>query len=387
MNDFNAHIRIELTADRNRTGRLWGYDDNGRTVLDGIPISARAAESIAAQNGNPTCEPVLPYGDPPTGEYKVSGVTATGPGTKFRADLYGAGGAVVLLPIGGEAALADACGRFQILIHGGRPAADGRLRVSSGHFRVFDQDLATLAAFVLGTQNPVQVVCNTTRGWHDCTEVEQGLFYDEPDQVDDQGLAQHHPANAPAVRARQVRQFVAFGEYSPGEPDAADIGKGVTDIDHTQSSESIADQIGSQMVSTARDLGLTSLNTFGGSPVPAAGIEWADPASKFAGGLAGAAELLSNGQTDNAKDAMLETFKEVMPDFAGTAAALQFAPELPAAVVAVGIEAAAAGVTLSAGAILATAVVVTVGVGVAAAMGAKKLTEVIIDTVDKYYKP
>jgi hypothetical protein len=376
-----ARIDIQLGANRDRTGYLSACDDLGGVLVGPFPVSARAADSIASENGNPTREPVLPFGDPPTGRYKVVGVIPTGRDTPYRADLYGDGGAIVLAPVSGDAALADACGRFQILIHGGHPSEGARLRVSSGNFRVFDHDLKSLIDVVKSSAG-VAVVC------------EESLYLARDElslslEGHDPGDTSEHAAILSAVGSRAVaghlQQIVAFGEYSPGDPDPADIVKGQVEVDSTDASPSIASQIGAEVIGTARDLGLTTLNNFGGKPVPTAGIDWTEPAAKFAGGIAGAAELYQNGQTDAAVDAARSTIVEVLPDAAGVALATAVAPELVEATIAVAIGTAALGVTLPISAIVVTSVVVTVGIGTAAAMTGKKLAEVGIKLIEDHF--
>lgn len=181
------------------------------------------------------------------------------------------------------------------------------------------------------------------------------------------------------------QQIVAFGEYSPGDPDPANLGKGQVAVDVTEESPSTASQIGAEVVSTARDLGLETLDKFGGKPIPTEGIGWTEPAAKFAGGLAGASELYQNGQTDAAIDAAKSTIVDILPDAAGAALAAAAAPELIEATLAVALGTAAMGVTLPVSAIVVTGIVITVGVGAAASLTGKKLTEVGIKLIKDHY--
>jgi hypothetical protein len=120
MRISGQYVRIQLNQDRDQIGYLTVCDATGHAIIGPFPVSARAADSIAADNGNPTRATVFPFGDPPSGRYRVGEVIATGQGTRYRDDLYGTQGAITLLPASGDAAMADACGRFQLLIHGGR---------------------------------------------------------------------------------------------------------------------------------------------------------------------------------------------------------------------------------------------------------------------------
>jgi hypothetical protein len=384
MNACATTIRIQLASNRDRAGQLTVLDEGGRTILGPIEVSARAADSIAAENGNPFREPVLPFGDPPTGVYEAVDAVETGADTRFRADLYGSHGAIVLSPLSGDAALADACGRFQILIHGGHLSADGRLRVSSGHFRVSDNDLARLLVLVWASERPLRVECREDLSAADDPGVALEELTADAETAHVKSVSVR-PAPAPAIWG--VRQFVAFGEYSPGEPDPANIGAGQVEIDHDEPPDSIAAQIGAQVVDSARELGLTTLNTYGGSPVPEAGIEWAQTGAQLAGGISGAAELYNNGQTDAAVDALKTTIEAVIPDAVATGVAVAAAPTLLEAAVAITVGAAAAGVTLSVAGIVVTSVVVTVGIGAAVALGTQKLTEVGLHIIDEHYNP
>jgi hypothetical protein len=381
MGARGARITIQLGANRDRTGYLSVCDDQGRVFIGPFPISARAADSIASENGNPTREPVLPFGDPPTGRYKVVDAIATGQGTPYRGDLYGDTGAIVLAPVSGDAALADACGRFQLLIHGGRPSDDGRLRVSSGNFRLFDHDLKSLIDVVKSGAGISIVECEESL---DRDRGELSLSLEGHDGGDLPERAAILPTGLRASLGRH-QQIVAFGEYSPGDPDPANLGKGQVAVDVTEESPSIASQIGAEVVSTARDLGLETLDKFGGKPIPTEGIGWTEPAAKFAGGLAGASELYQNGQTDAAIDAAKSTIVDILPDAAGAALAAAAAPELIEATLAVALGTAAMGVTLPVSAIVVTGIVITVGVGAAASLTGKKLTEVGIKLIKDHY--
>jgi len=382
MGARRARITIQLGANRDRTGYLSVCDDQGRVFVGPLPISARAADSIASENGNPTREPVLPFGDPPTGRYRVVDAIPTGQGTPYRGDLYGDAGAIVLAPVSGDAALADACGRFQLLIHGGRPSDDGRLRVSSGNFRLFDHDLKSLIDVVKSGAGTSIVECEESL---DRDRGELSLSLEGHDGGDLPERAAILPAAGLGAGLGRHQQIVAFGEYSPGDPDPANLGKGQVAVDVTEESPSIASQIGAEVVSTARDLGLETLDRFGGKPIPTKGIGWTEPAAKFAGGLAGAAELYQNGQTDAAIDAAKSTIVEILPDAAGAGAAALAAPELIEATLAVAIGTAAMGVTLPISAIVVSGIVITVGVGAAASMAGKKIAEIGIKVIKDHY--
>ncbi|MYM28345.1 hypothetical protein GTP58_08415 [Duganella sp. CY15W] len=363
---------IHLPINRDYEGEIWLEDGEGRILLGPFPISGRVADTIAAEHKNPTRDPLLPYGDPPTGTYKLVGIRETGGASKLRADLYGRSGAFVLLPWSGDAALADATGRFEILIHGGAPGAAGSLRMGSGHFRVSDATMAALTAHIEYAGLPQWVVCGETG-----TPATPAAG--KPAAAD---ALRAWTAHRPSSTGTRSSLAVSVGEYGPDGGGA--IGDGVIAVNAEADAPSIIGQAGDKLIESARDLGLKTLDTYGGTPVPNELIDWTAPAAQLAGGLAGAGELLANGQTAAAYDAGKATLLEVIPGIAALVAVDIAAPTLIEATVAVGIGSAVAGMTLSAGAILVTSAVVTVGVAAAVAMGTEKLTKVIVDLADEH---
>ena len=359
---------IRLLSSRDLEGEVRIEDERGRVRSGPFPISGRAADPIAAAHGNPERNPLLPYGDPPTGVYRIGGLRETGAASGLRTDLYGRAGAIVLLPWSGDAALADAVGRFEIFIHGGAPGKAGALRMSVGHFRVSNEAMAALSVELRGPDRPEWAVC----------------LEEDQDAV---ALGERSPGGRWSVPQAPMRPThaplsVSFGEYSP--TDNPEIGEPRVDVDPEAEPTSIAEQAGDQLISAARDLGLETLDTFGGDPIPNEAIGWTEPAAKLAGGLAGAAELLSNGQTEAAYDAAKDSLINAIPDIAAVIAVDVAAPSLVETAVAVGISTAVAGMTLSAGAILVTSAVVTVGVAAAVAMGTEKLTKVCVELAQKH---
>ncbi len=361
-------ICILLPFDRNLEGELSIQDQTGRVTEGPFAISGRAADSIAAAHGNPQRNPLLPYGDPPCGLYKIGGIRESCAATGLRPDLYGRAGAIVLLPWSGDAALADAVGRFEILIHGGALSERGELRVTSGHFRVSDAVMAALKTELRAPDAPQ---------WVACTE-EGASWAAINSELSSSGWSQ----TPPAIRTSRAALAVTFGEYSP--TDDPELGAARLEVDPQNEATSIAEQVGAAVVSVAQDLGLQTFDTFGGQPIAKEDIAWAQTAANLAGGLAGAGELYSNGQVEAAYDAAKETLVAAMPDIAAVVATDIAAPTLVEATVAVGIGSAVAGMTMSAGAILVTSAVVTVGIATAVTMGAEKITEVCVDLAKKH---
>jgi hypothetical protein len=204
-------LRIQLPADRDYVGSLTVLDQVGERIAGPIRVAARASDEIAAEHGNPTRATTLPYGDPPCGSYKYMGRARTGECTKFRSDLFGQLDALVLTGAGGNAALADANGRFEILIHGGPLAQGGGLRAGSGHFRISDPDL-TILTEILDRASRVVCVC------------EERPTFDDAEAVSDVSVSHDCTSEVAPFRWRGPsalacsEDLVAYGEYTTPQP-------------------------------------------------------------------------------------------------------------------------------------------------------------------------
>jgi hypothetical protein len=202
-------IEISVPANRDFVGSLKVWSEWGRVVAGPFPIAARASDEIAAEHGNPRRITTLPYGDPPAGTYRYGRKAATGHGSRLRQDLFGTKDVIVLLPTGGPAALGDANGRFEILIHGGPPAPNGGLRATSGHFRISDPDLDVLGDIV---ERAGRVTCVCVETAVAGRAVVAGL-----------GPARQATARPDRLRRRPkplvpYEALVAFGEYTSPDP-------------------------------------------------------------------------------------------------------------------------------------------------------------------------
>jgi len=108
-------------------------------------VCGRANDFAASEHGNPTRSPLQPYGDTPTGEYRVRGILETGDGTAYDVKKFGPFGMIVLEPLCGQAAFADQNGRRVLVIHAGSPKAAGKLlRATNGSVRMYDNELREL---------------------------------------------------------------------------------------------------------------------------------------------------------------------------------------------------------------------------------------------------
>jgi GH24 family phage-related lysozyme (muramidase) len=132
-------LRIRLPQDRRFCGVLNCHAPTGEVVLGPIPVAGKAGEQLARSNYNPTRTPLLPYGDTPAGSYRFSRLLSMRSGTELDVARYGRFGIVVFDPCTGDAALAEAAGRFELWLHGGS-LTEGRLSSTAGSLRLFDDD-------------------------------------------------------------------------------------------------------------------------------------------------------------------------------------------------------------------------------------------------------
>jgi hypothetical protein len=139
-------IRIGLPENRDYAGRLEVLDASGAVVFGPVPAAGRAHDELAAGHGNVPRNPLRPYGDTPLGTYTVRGVVES---------------AVLLEPASGQAALADAHGRFRFFIQGGG-GDDGGLPATAGGVRLHDRDLEQLLALVRRASGRVHCEIVTT---------------------------------------------------------------------------------------------------------------------------------------------------------------------------------------------------------------------------------
>jgi GH24 family phage-related lysozyme (muramidase) len=131
---------VSLPTNRDFEGVLRLEDDKGRVVAGPFAVCGRADDSAARRHGNSSRHPQLPFGDTPLGRYRMTAILPTGRGTSLSADRFGPNGVIVLAPTAGDAALADANGRFYIIIQGGKLSPGRRLRPTNGSLRLTDKD-------------------------------------------------------------------------------------------------------------------------------------------------------------------------------------------------------------------------------------------------------
>ena len=133
-------LRVTLPRNRNIPGELVALDDDGQ-VIHRCPCLGKADNAKAAEMGNRDRNPLLPFGDTPTGLYRL---TKSGPWSPTST--YGIHPVLLMIPISGDA-LTSHQGRIPrsgIWLHGGAPgrnSATAFLRPTHGCLRVADDDM------------------------------------------------------------------------------------------------------------------------------------------------------------------------------------------------------------------------------------------------------
>src|SRR5690348_1362784 len=147
-----SRLVVELPRDRDRCGKIELLNDNDQRVCGPFPIAGRSSSMLAAAHQNSTRFPLLPYGDTPVGNYLVRSRIRAGKAAALPKQEFGPAGVLVLEGITGDAALADANGRFRFLLQGGNLSPDGWLRSTAGGLRMSNDDLRLLLAALVKTK-------------------------------------------------------------------------------------------------------------------------------------------------------------------------------------------------------------------------------------------
>ena len=138
-----AALVIRLPAVREWYGALYLRDQAGNVLEGPFDAIGRSADVLAERSGNLDRLPTLPFGDTPLGRYRIIRIEPA-PTQPLQLGSFGPHGRIILGPLAGEAILAEAAGRFEIAIQGGRPGSDGGLRPTDGGVRVEDVTIWTL---------------------------------------------------------------------------------------------------------------------------------------------------------------------------------------------------------------------------------------------------
>ena len=111
--------------------------DGTKTLLTGH-AAATATPAIAAAHGNPACDPLRVWGHPPTGTYQILTHRAA---KKEQAAEYGMH-LLLFEPRSGQASSAEPYGRLGLLVYGGPPDREKRLRRTQGGVRLSNEMLS-----------------------------------------------------------------------------------------------------------------------------------------------------------------------------------------------------------------------------------------------------
>jgi hypothetical protein len=143
-------LSVEFVSDRTNCGTLTLFGRRGGRLCGPFPVAGRATDSLATAKGNPKRNPLLRYGDTPIGGYLVRHLLKSGSGTQFPTAQFGPHGVIVIEPVSGSAACAEANGRFHFLISGGKLSAQGQLRSTAGGLRLSNEHQRALFAALRG---------------------------------------------------------------------------------------------------------------------------------------------------------------------------------------------------------------------------------------------
>lgn len=132
-----------LPHDRTQEGVLWATDDAG-PILGRVRCKGKADNQHAIDHGNPTRDPLKPYGDTPLGVFRM------GPVEWGKAPAHSYGAVFIRLsPVSGPAWEARQNGRAGLGAHGGDLAPDGHsLRPTDGCPRLLNEDASALGRLV-----------------------------------------------------------------------------------------------------------------------------------------------------------------------------------------------------------------------------------------------
>ena len=177
---------VAFSSNRDFEGKIH-LEQDGRLLAGPFAVCGRADEAAAQRHGNPDRNPLLPFGDTPLGFYRVVGLLPSGGGTALPKNFFGPHSVVVLKPTGGDAALADANGRFNTLIQGGQEGPGGRLLPTNGSLRLRDKDQKKLLR-ALAAQPGADCECEMTVAAVQGKPVGQSVPYELGDPLSGQAL-------------------------------------------------------------------------------------------------------------------------------------------------------------------------------------------------------
>jgi uncharacterized membrane protein YgcG len=129
-------LSIQVPASRDRSAVATLRD--GTKLLFTGNAAASATPAIAAAHGNAACDPLRAWGHPPTGTYQLLTQRAA---KKEQAAEYGMH-LLLFEPRSGQARDAESYGRLGLLVYGGPPDREKRLRRTQGGVRLSNEMLS-----------------------------------------------------------------------------------------------------------------------------------------------------------------------------------------------------------------------------------------------------
>ncbi len=170
---------VTLPPNRDLEGTVH-LEEDGELLAGPFPVCGRADSKAAERHGNPSRNTLLPFGDTPLGLYRVLGILPSGFGTALPKKQFGPHNVLVLQPAGGDAALADANGRFHTLIQGGKEGRGKKLLPTNGSLRLRDKDQKRLMLAMDADEN---IECEVRTGAVKGKPVADTLNYELGDPV------------------------------------------------------------------------------------------------------------------------------------------------------------------------------------------------------------
>lgn len=135
----------KLPHDRTAEGTLWAVED-ARLVVGPDRCCGKADNQAAIAHGNPTRDPLKPFGDTPCGVYRIIEVDRIS--DKEQNQHFGPV-FLKLRPVAGDAARSGSeHNRSGFGIHGGPLLEDGQLRPTNGCLRTGDAFVLILADLI-----------------------------------------------------------------------------------------------------------------------------------------------------------------------------------------------------------------------------------------------
>lgn len=129
-------VLVTLTHDRTKLGTAAIFSDTG-SLLRSVRCLGKSDNQAAIFHNNPTRDPLKPFGDIPTGNYR--GVVSV---VHVPDRSYGPHPVIVLNPVSGDCVTAQDNGRWGLLAHGGDPTNEGGLRPTDGCIRFDNSSMA-----------------------------------------------------------------------------------------------------------------------------------------------------------------------------------------------------------------------------------------------------